>query len=179
LKSRGKVVIAGVLLLTVGAAVSAGTSNGWLGSFFSLHPEKSAVDIGDQSASHRHHGPAAPDGRAALHAHDGARHPLGSAEFGGFKLDVTQVGGFSAGGLGTFEVSHIGTGDAPRFVTTWIGTADGVGSGRGLIRDFDPASGDHAHVSVPNPIPAGAALWIEYYSQNAGIVKRSFLLAPE
>jgi len=109
---------------------------------------------------HDHEGESGDAG----HEHDeGEPHDLGAATIGTLEVHATRYGDVAAGAETSVDISVTGEGGAqPAAVRIWIGTEDA----RGSLKALADAEGDHyhAHVQAPDPLPQGAALWIEVES---------------
>lgn len=92
------------------------------------------------------------------HSH-GPNVPLGEQTISGLTIKPTLEGEIKAGQEASFDMKITGGQGKPAAVRLWIGSQDG----RGALRARGEAEKDgwHAHVEVPNPIPADAKLWVE------------------
>lgn len=117
----------------------------------------------DDGHDHAKPGAAAPAGKAGGdhgdhgdhgHGEDGA---IGTATIGAWTVSVS--GEIKAGSEAHLDIKLSGSPAKPAAVRVWIGSQDGKGAMK------QKADGDgkeyHAHADVPNPIPAGAQLWVE------------------
>lgn len=107
---------------------------------------------------HDHAKPAA--GKAAGDHGDhgqGEGGALGTATIGVWTVAVS--GEVKAGSEAHLDIKLSGSAAKPAAVRVWIGSQDG----KGAMKQKADGSGNeyHAHADVPNPIPAGAKLWIE------------------
>ena len=96
------------------------------------------------------------------HAH-GATTQLGEQESGGFKIKASRDGDLKAGGDAPIDVWVTG-GAKIASVRFWIGTEDAKGS----IKAKAELESDnwHTHAEVPDPLPAGAKLWVEVEAEG-------------
>ncbi|MBN8645656.1 MAG: hypothetical protein J0L61_10515, partial [Planctomycetes bacterium] len=82
---------------------------------------------------------------------------IGTATIGAWTVSVS--GEIKAGSEAHLDIKLSGSPAKPAAVRVWIGSQDGKGAMK------QKADGDgkeyHAHADVPNPIPAGAQLWVE------------------
>lgn len=90
------------------------------------------------------------------HGH-GAGGALGTATIGAWT--VTVSGEIKAGAEAHLDIKRSGNTAKASAVRFWVGEQDGKGAMKGKADGAGPEY--HAHVDVPNPIPAGAKLWIE------------------
>lgn len=113
------------------------------------------ADAHDHGPGGHSHGTEAPSTGDESHAQSTT---LGSASLAGRSYEAAAFGPVVAGGEGHFELSASG-GDAPAALRAWIGLEDGRGSMKSLLE----SSGDsyHLHLMAPDPLPEGAALWLE------------------
>jgi len=112
-----------------------------------------------------------PPAPAAAHDHDhdhdhahadagehGPTTELGQVEADGFTVKVAREGDVKAGSDVPIDVSVTGAKKVAA-IRIWIGTEDAKGS----LKAKADTEGDHwhSHVEIPDPLPAGAKLWIE------------------
>lgn len=101
------------------------------------------------------------------HGHGGAVIDLGATNAGGFDIKATRdEGAIAAGGEAAIDVTVTatpGTTAKVAAVRFWIGTEDAAGSvkSKADIEDPDEPNRWHTHVEIPDPLPAGAKLWVE------------------
>lgn len=89
----------------------------------------------------------------------GAKHELGSITVSGYTFTVTQESAVTPGKEADFSlVKTAGEGD-PKAVRLWVGIESAEGSTK--VRTHKHGDKMEAHVEVPDPIPAGAKLWVE------------------
>lgn len=82
---------------------------------------------------------------------------LGTATIGAWTVAVS--GEVKAGSEAHLDIKLSGSTANPAAVRVWIGSQDGKGA---MKQKADGRGNEyHAHADVPNPIPAGAQLWIE------------------
>jgi len=110
----------------------------------------------------------------AGHAHDeksSKGRALGSKEIAGYTVKVMQESDVKAGGEGAFAIVLSGKNEKPKAIRAWVGVQSAEGSTKGKA----VAEGDewHAHVEVPDPIPAKSQFWVEIETA-AGKVKAAF-----
>lgn len=101
-------------------------------------------------------------GDAHDHSEDHGHGPmtdLGEQPAGGFVIKASRDGGVKAGGEATFDVGVSGGTARATAVRLWVGTQDAKGSIK--ARGESEKDGWHAHVEVPDPLPAGSKLWVE------------------
>jgi hypothetical protein len=83
---------------------------------------------------------------------------LGSTTIAGFTVAVSIGERVKAGEEAHVDMTITGGTGKPKSVRVWIGTEDGAGSIKSLAEFTDP--GYHSHAEAPNPLPAGARLWV-------------------
>lgn len=116
----------------------------------------------DQPSGHTH---APGDGHDHGHDHGhGPATPLGEQAAGGFTVNAVREGDVKPGGEATFDIAVSGGVGKPAAVRLWVGTQDAAGSVKAKAEP--EGDGWHAHVEVPNPLPAGAKLWVEVESAS-------------
>lgn len=97
------------------------------------------------------------------HGH-GEGGPIGTATIGAWTVAVS--GEVKAGSEAHLDIKLSGSTARPAAVRVWIGSQDGKGAMK------QKADGDgkeyHAHADVPDPIPAGAQLWVEIDDGKGG-----------
>jgi len=126
-----------------------------------------AHDHDHGGADHDHDHAAVPadapaDGRNDGHTH-GATTQLGEQESGGFKIKASRDGDLKAGGDAPIDVWVTG-GAKVAAVRFWIGTEDGKGSMKAKAEL--ESDNWHTHAEVPDPLPAGAKLWVEVEAEG-------------
>lgn len=102
---------------------------------------------------------------------------LGEAAAGPFTIRVSRdEGEMTAGGEALVDVWVTG-GDAAA-VRFWVGTQDGAGSVKALgeNENADEPNHYHAHAEIPDPMPAGAMLWVEVEDSAGAMHTASFPL---
>jgi len=111
------------------------------------------------------------------HAHEGGHSHdkdvgLGEAKAGPFTVTASSAGPVKAGEEGHFTI-HV-TGAEPVAVRAWIGAESGAGSikSKGETEEH----GFHVHADAPDPIPAGAKLWVEVEETGGAVHVASFEL---
>ena len=97
---------------------------------------------------------------------------LGSQSAGGLTVKVSGSG-LEAGDTAHLDVEVSGA-EKPKAVRAWVGNETATDAVKDKVKDEQLASGDyHMHVDVPEPLPAGSKLWIEFETA-AGTQKVSF-----
>jgi len=100
---------------------------------------------------------------------------LGSSTIGSFQVKASRDGEIKAGGELPVDLWLTpSAGVKVGAVRAWIGTQDAKGSMKakmGLEKD-----NYHNHVEVPNPLPAGAMLWVEIEDEKGVKTTGSFAL---
>lgn len=133
------------------------------------HPPGTHVHA-DGTVHRDDHAPAKDD-----HEH-GERQALGSVVLGPHTLAVFQDGVPMPGKEGHIDL-EVAAGQAlPEAVRGWIGVESAQGS-RKVRFEKESATNLHGHVEVPDPLPAGSALWLEV-DGAAGPVRASVALKP-
>lgn len=97
------------------------------------------------------------------HAH-GDSIKLGTSDIGGYTVSVSIGEKVKAGEEAHVDIEITGGAGKPKAVRVWIGTEDGAGSMKSLADSGD--HGYHAHAEAPNPLPAGARLWVSIDDQK-------------
>jgi len=99
--------------------------------------------------------PAPGDGG---HVHS-ERTRLGQVELAGHTITVQRVAPIEAGKEADFDLDF-GKAPLPSTVRVWVGVESAIGSRKCRFeRETDLSM--HGHPEVPDPIPAGAAVWVE------------------
>ncbi|HBS28410.1 MAG TPA: hypothetical protein DEB06_02930 [Phycisphaerales bacterium] len=108
------------------------------------------------------------DDSGGHHGHGGAVIELGEAALGSFVLRATRDKGDIVPGKDApidVIVAPTGPGSTAKVVAVrfWIGTEDAKGSVKALAEIEDPSEPTrwHTHAEIPNPLPAGGALWVQ------------------
>lgn len=113
--------------------------------------------------------------RSAVADHEGHQHgqdkDLGSKEIAGYTVKVLQESGVKAGEEGAFAIVLSGRKEKPRAVRAWVGVQSAEGSVKGKAVAEEEEW--HAHVEVPQPIPADSQFWVEIETE-AGKKKAAF-----
>lgn len=109
---------------------------------------------------HEHaHGEKHADGDEHAEGEDHSnRIELGTQTVAGLTLKATQEEPIKPGGEGAFDLAI--TGGKPRAVRFWVGTEDGLDSVKAKAEEETPNNW-HAHVEVPDPLPAGSKFCAE------------------
>ena len=97
--------------------------------------------------------------------------PLGSVQIGGQAFNVISEGSNAAGSTTTYAIKPSAGNAGITSVQAWVGT-DAAGTGAVRANGaYDAVDGDYdCNVAVPNPIPAGAQLWISVESDGVTAV---------
>lgn len=137
-------------------------------------------DKKDQPAPPAQPGTPAATQPAGAHAdgHAGHEHvALGAGAAGAYQLKVNAEGAIQAGKEAGIEIDITGP-EVPKAVRLWIGDEAGADA-RKVKADVEEEGPKefhvHTHLDVPDPIPAGAKLWVEVET-GAGKNKASFEL---
>lgn len=133
------------------------------------HPSGTHVHA-DGTVHRDDHAPAKGD-----HPH-GERQALGQAVLGAHTLAVFQEGALVPGQEGHLDLDVAAGQALPEVVRGWIGVESGQGSRKARF-EKESATSLHGHVEVPDPLPAGSALWLEI-DGAAGPVRASVALKP-
>jgi len=100
------------------------------------------------------------------HAHTApAAQSLGSVTVDGFEIEVIQTSAVEAGKEATYTLKLRGDKE-PKAIRIWIGIKSAKGKAHKHGEKME------AHCDVPDPIPAGAKLWVEVET-DAGKTKVS------
>jgi hypothetical protein len=95
---------------------------------------------------------------------DGPVIDLGAATLGPYSVQAARgLAEIKAGGEAAIDVRVTGDGPKVTAVRFWIGTRDVASSIKAKAEIHDPKEPNHwhAHVEVPDPLPAGSSLWVE------------------
>lgn len=90
-------------------------------------------------------------------AHSGMR-PIGQITLTGGTLDVEVAGDLTPGSEMHVNITYA-DGEPPSAVRVWVGVESAEGSMKAKADAGD--EGYHAHVEVPDPLPADSRLWLE------------------
>lgn len=104
------------------------------------------------------------------HAH-GESVALGKLTAGGYEVAASIEGEVKAGDELHVNITVTG-GEKVTAVRVWVGAADAAGSTKSKA-DVDGAS-YHAHVEVPDPVPADNKLWVEIENEKSEVTRLSF-----
>lgn len=121
------------------------------------HGHDPAVHAGESKESHEGH---EHENEAAGHEHHaGEKHDLGTTKVGGFEVTASYSGKINPGEPVDVDLSLKGDRNKLAAVRSWIGAQDA----RGSMKDKAVPEGEgyHAEVEAPEPMPEGAALWVE------------------
>lgn len=135
------------------------------------HKDHKDHDHKDESKSGKH-GPG----------HGGEVIALGDGTFGPYKVKASRDQGvIKAGGDAPIDVwVDPAATTAPKVVGVrfWIGTQDAKGSVKAKAEIEDPKDPNrwHVHAEVPDPMPAGAKLWVEIEDDKGALTQASFEL---
>lgn len=103
------------------------------------------------------------------HAH-GDKTDLGKQEVDGFTVEVGIYGSVKAGDEAVLDVEI--SGKKCQALRCWIGIESGAGSMRAK---FDGEDGTyHGHAEVPDPVPAGSAIWLNLEAEDGKRSQTSF-----
>jgi len=93
------------------------------------------------------------------HAHTApVAQSLGSVTVDGFEIEMIQTSAVKAGEEATYTLKLKGDKE-PKAIRIWIGIDSAKGSAKGKAHKHGKKM--EAHCDVPDPIPAGAKLWVE------------------
>lgn len=109
------------------------------------------------------------------HPH-GERQALGQAVLGAHTLAVFQEGALVPGKEAHIDLDVAAGQALPEVVRGWVGVESGQGSRKARF-DKESATNLHGHLEVPDPLPAGSALWLEI-DGAAGPVRASVAFRP-
>ena len=98
-----------------------------------------------------------------------AAQSLGIVTVDGFEIEVIQTSAVEAGKEATYTLKLKGDKE-PKAIRIWIGIESAKGSAKGKAHKHGKKM--EAHCDVPDPIPAGAKLWVEVET-DAGKTKVS------
>lgn len=107
------------------------------------------------------------------HGH-GEAHDLGTVALGPTTVKVVLSG--EAEHNPALDVS-VTDGAAPTALRAWIGVANGRGSTKAKLGGANGTF--HGHLPSPDPMPEGAALWVEAEDANGGTAKASLPLPAD
>lgn len=118
------------------------------------------------------HGP----GDAAHEHHAGEQHDLGTAKVGEFEVKAAYSGIITPGKKVDVDLAIQGERAKVVAIRAWIGAEDAKGS----IKSRVASEGEHHHaeVEVPEPLPPGAAVWVEIETDQGARQSGSFALKP-
>jgi hypothetical protein len=163
MQSSATVVIASAIIAAAGLTACEQTE-----------PSEHTHTAGEGHAPGEEHDHAPDEPGETGGGHDeGEPHDFGAATIGAFQIQATRYGDIAAGAETGVDITV--SGDAqPAAIRIWIGLADA----RGSLKARADAEGDHyhAHVETPDPLPEGAALWIEVESAEGERSTRSLPL---
>lgn len=97
--------------------------------------------------------------------HAGERHELGATKVGEFEVSAAYSGTITPGKEVDVDLALKGERGKVAAIRAWIGTEDAKGSMK--AKAAPEGEGYHAEVEVPEPMPAGAALWVEIETSQA------------
>lgn len=111
---------------------------------------------GDHDHDHDHAEDGSHEGDDDM-AHSGMR-PIGQVTLTGGTLDVAVAGDLTPGTELHVDITYA-DGEPPSAVRVWVGVESAEGSMKAKADAGD--EGYHAHVEVPDPLPADSRLWLE------------------
>jgi hypothetical protein len=112
--------------------------------------------------------------------HPGDQVALGAKTMGAWKVTVTRIGTWEPGKEGAASVSLAPDKPAAKAVRVWIGDEEGKSATKAKGEADSKQSGSwHCHVTVPNPIPEDAQLWVAIETGAGDKLKESFPLKSE
>lgn len=91
--------------------------------------------------------------------HAGERHELGTTKVGEFDVAVSYSGTMTPGKELDVDLAVKGERGRVAAVRAWIGAQDAKGSLK--AKAAPEGEGYHAEVEAPDPLPEGAAVWVE------------------
>lgn len=123
------------------------------GSAPTAQKDKHGHEVGSQD-EHEH---ATED---AGHEHRaGEKHDLGTVKVGEFDVTALYSGTLTPGKQVDIDLTFKGESAKVVTIRAWIGAKDAKGSIK--AKAAPEGSGFHAEVEAPDPLPEGAALWVE------------------
>lgn len=108
--------------------------------------------------------------------HEGEKHELGTAKLGEFEVSAVYCGTITPGQELDVDLALKGERGRVAALRTWIGTEDAKGSMK--VKAAPEGEGYHAEVEVPEPMPAGAALWMEIETSRGETFLGTLVLKP-
>ncbi len=116
------------------------------------HGHDPAVHAGESKDSHEgdQHG---------TEAHAGERHDLGATKVGDFEVSASYSGTITPGKEIDVDLSLKGDRSKAAAIRAWLGAKDAKGSIK--AKAAPEGEGYHAEVEAPEPLPEGAAVWVE------------------
>ncbi len=149
------------------------------------HKDHDHKDHGHKDHDHDH-GPAdvkaGKDTGKHAPGHGGEVIALGDGAFGPYKVRATRDKGvIKAGSDAPFDVwVDLAATLAPKVVAVrfWIGAQDAKGSVKAKAEIENPKDPNrwHTHAEIPDPLPAGAKLWVEIEDDKGATTLASFEL---
>jgi hypothetical protein len=132
----------------------------WLSSYLCLVVGCSKPAPGDPAtAGAGTKSPSTPH-PTAMNDH-GEPHVLTKMDLAGLAFEVVQEGPIVAGKEGAVDVVFAAGTKLPAVARVWLGTESGEGSRKQKLgKEGDRTL--HGHIDVPDPIPAGSKLWLEF-----------------
>lgn len=126
-------------------------------------PAAQKDEHGHEAGSHEGEQPGAEAGGHEHHA--GEKHDLGATKVGEFEVSAAYSGTLTPGKAVDVDLALKGERGKVAAIRAWIGTEDAKGSIK--AKAAPEGEGYHAEVEAPEPMPAGAALWIEIETSQA------------
>lgn len=135
-----------------------------------------AMTLGCEKKAEQAKSGSAPEVQKDEHGHDagsheghehhaGERHELGATKVGEFEISAAYSGTITPGKEVDVDLALKGERGKVAAIRAWIGTEDAKGSMK--AKAALEGEGYHAEVEVPEPMPAGAALWVEIETSQA------------
>lgn len=121
------------------------------------HGHDPAIHAGESKEAHEGH---EHEGEAAGHQHHaGEKHDLGTIKVGDFEVTASYSGTIAPGKEVDVDLSLKGERGKVAAIRSWIGAQDAKGSIK--AKAAPEGEGYHAEVEAPEPLPEGAAVWVE------------------
>ncbi len=97
---------------------------------------------------------------------------LGKVTASGYDVEALCGGEVKAGNELHVTVKIGGGASKVVAVRVWVGVEDAAGSTKSKAEAEE--AGHHAHADVPDPVPAGSKLWVEFENEKHETIKVSF-----
>jgi hypothetical protein len=135
-----------------------------------------AMTLGCEKKAEQAKSSAVPAAQKDEHGHDagsheghehhaGEKHDLGTTKVGDFEVAASYSGTITPGKEVDVDLTLKGERGKVAAIRAWIGTEDAKSSIKAKAAPEGEAY--HAEVEAPEPMPAGAALWIEIETNQA------------